>query len=572
MSWSTANHEVIPEQEFLLPDSTMHPYLWAFLQSDGEVFKESADDYEALRKNLSVAISRFHGRPVKGRTPTEDVAASRLRTWKPLFERSGLLTVSREGILQVSPFGRAVRDLFEDLANRISGANEHLSQWAITVLGRYPLLNPLEGPEGGNGAYPVDSDLLPFRAIWQAARQLGDRLHWQELNRGLMLIHHQVELDGVIERIKRARVAGGSSYFNDPSTWLGTTVAVSDGSQTRRRVTPWLSRASFGGLLAEDDETTGVWVLRTDRISLIDGALRDPVLIPAEVRADRASFVRWLSAPISRSAALPTDPEDAELLRKAVEASEKFGTAKIICLSGLPGTGKSRLSRLVAEELTDGDPYRVAEIQFHESTGYEDFVEGFVPRPDGSGFKLIDKTLRMICRRAGSDPQNRKYVLLIEEFTRTNTHAVLGELLTYIEHRGRKFRYAISQEESSIPSNLVIIATMNPRDRSTAQLDAAVRRRLHYVDIPPSPVAMKTMLAGKLSLSTLVTVLEWYEKWHSQLPFGHGVFSQVMDDQSLQEVWDGTCLRLLTNAFGEIDEMYASAAKEFPCPSKSAST
>ena len=178
MSWSTANHEVIPEQEFLLPDSTMHPYLWAFLQSDGEIFKESVDDYEAVRKNLATAISRFHGRPVKGRAPTDEVKASRLRTWKPLFERAGLLTVNKDGILQVSPFGRAVRDLFGDLANRITGANEHLSQWAITVLGRYPLLNPLEGAEGGNGPYPADSDLLPFRAIWQAARQLGDKLHW----------------------------------------------------------------------------------------------------------------------------------------------------------------------------------------------------------------------------------------------------------------------------------------------------------------------------------------------------------------------------------------------------------
>jgi hypothetical protein len=571
MSWSTANHEVIPEQEFLLPDSTMHPYLWAFLQSDGELFKESVDDYEAVRKNLATAISRFHGRPVKGRAPTDEVKASRLRTWKPLFERAGLLTVNRDGILQVSPFGRAVRDLFDDLANRISGANEHLSQWAITVLGRYPLLNPLEGTDGGNGSYPADSDLLPFRAIWRVARQLGDRLHWQELNRGLMLIHHQREIDGVIEQIRNARAAGGATYFTDPTPWLGSTVAVDDGNQTRRRVTPWLSRASFGGLLAEDDEETGLWILRPDRIALIDDALRENVAIPSDARTDRASFVRWLSAPISKKTSASTDQEDQALLKRTVDAANKFGHSKIVCLSGLPGTGKSRLAKLVADELTDGDPYRVVEVQFHESTGYEDFVEGFVPRPDGSGFRLVDKTLRMICRRAASDPQNRHYVLVIEEFTRANAHAVLGELLTYVEHRERRFRYAISQEEAAIPSNLIIVATMNPRDRSATQLDAAVRRRLHYVDVPPSHKALESMVKEKVSPTSLADLIAWYSKWYTRLPFGHGVFSQVVDDESINSVWEGTCLRLLENALGEIDEMYAEAVKEFPCKANSTS-
>jgi 5-methylcytosine-specific restriction protein B len=462
-----------------------------------------------------------------------------------------------------------VRDLFDDLANRIAGANEHLAQWAITVLSRYPLLNPLEGAEGGSGPYPSDSDLLPFRAIWQAARQLGNRLHWQELNRGLMLIHYQREVDGVIDRIRSARAAGGDAYFNDPIPWLGSKVAVDDGNQTRRRVTPWLSRASFGGLLAEDDEETGLWVLRADRIELIDDAIRQSVVIPGDARHDRPSFVRWLSAPISRKSAPPTDQDELLQLEKAVDAVSKFGESQIVCLSGLPGTGKSRLAKMVAEELTDGDPYRMLEVQFHESIGYEDFVEGFVPRRDGSGFRLVDKSLRTLCRRAAADPQNRRYVLIIEEFTRANTHSVLGELLTYVEHRGRRFRFAISQEEAYIPANLVIIATMNPRDRSATQLDAAVRRRLHYLDINPSPVALKSMLVDRVPELTLKPLSEWYARWYNQLPFGHGVFSRVTDEQSLRQVWKGTCMRLLENAFGDIDEIYDQAVQEFPCQESS---
>jgi hypothetical protein len=30
---------------------------------------------------------------------------------------------------------------------------------------------------------------------------------------------------------------------------------------------------------------------------------------------------------------------------------------------------------MVADELTEGDPYRLVEIQFHEGTDYSDFVE-----------------------------------------------------------------------------------------------------------------------------------------------------------------------------------------------------
>src|SRR6202008_80603 len=123
--------------------------------------------------------------------------------------------------------------------------------------------------------------------------------------------------------------------------------------------------------------------------------------------------------------------------------------------------GKSRLAKLAVARITGGDPYRSMEIQFHESTSYDDFIEGFVPKPSGEGFEMVRKTFRVINRRARLDPSGAPYVLLIEEFTRANVHGVLGELITYVEHRDRPFRLAISQEEEAVAENLILLATMN---------------------------------------------------------------------------------------------------------------
>ena len=244
----------------------------------------------------------------------------------------------------------------------------------------------------------------------------------------------------------------------------------------------------------------------------MDGLLGEAVATaPAAARADRASYITYLMAPVEAAERPPVGTFDESYIRVALDAVAKFGQRKFIVLAGIPGTGKTRLAKLIADQLPDGDSMRRKDIQFHESTTYEDFVEGFVPRPDGQGFERRDKTLRIINQRALDDP-SRAYVLVFEELTRGNAHAVLGELLTYVEHRKQKFTLAISQDETSIASNLVVLVTMNPRDRSALTLDDAVTRRMHRINVPSSTSALASMLDGSLHAVHMKLLHDWFKK------------------------------------------------------------
>jgi 5-methylcytosine-specific restriction protein B len=234
------------------------------------------------------------------------------------------------------------------------------------------------------------------------------------------------------------------------------------------------------------------------------------------------------------------------------------------------------MARMLAAKLTDNDPYRLEEIQFHETTTYNNFVEGFVPRADGSGYQLRDMTLRAINEKALRDPQERTYVLLIEEFTRADVHSVLGELLTYIEHsvlgelltyiehRDRTFRLPLSQNELRIAPNLVVIATMNPRDRSALTLDDAILRRLHQITLEPDPAILRELIKEKLDPEIVEQLMHWYEQYASTLPFGHGEFVNATSADDLRDIWRGTLIYFLRDSVGNIRQQYQEAATSYP--------
>ena len=173
-----------------------------------------------------------------------------------------------------------------------------------------------------------------------------------------------------------------------------------------------------------------------------------------------------------------------------------------VILYGPPGTGKTYLAQELAKELAPEELRRIL-VQFHPSTSYEDFFEGY--RPAGTGgdgsirFELTSGPLARIAEQAAKEPEQR-HIMVIDEINRGNLPRVLGELLFLLEYRDESVRTLYRPDEPfSLPKNLWFIGTMNTADRSIALVDAALRRRFHFVPFFPDSGAMVGLLGRWLA-------------------------------------------------------------------------
>lgn len=136
-------------------------------------------------------------------------------------------------------------------------------------------------------------------------------------------------------------------------------------------------------------------------------------------------------------------------------------------------------------------------VTFHQSYGYEEFVEGLRPVLDddtGSGaikYEIRPGAFKDLCRKARLAPEQR-FAMVIDEINRGNISKIFGELITLIEPDKREgaenaisVTLPYSGESFSVPPNLDIIGTMNTADRSLALLDTALRRRFDFVPVLP---------------------------------------------------------------------------------------
>lgn len=237
---------------------------------------------------------------------------------------------------------------------------------------------------------------------------------------------------------------------------------------------------------------------------------------------------------------------------RVVAALERYGQTSIVALSGVPGTGKSFVASIAAQRFTD-EPLLVRTVQFHRSYTYEEFVEGM--RIDSNGAVQIVAGIFLEWNERALDDADSRYVLLIDEFTRADISAALGELLTYLEHRGSAFLTMYGRHSVRVAPNLYVLATLNPTDRTALNLDSAIIRRLRMLTFLPDPEQMREMLTDRglsdACLDRLSGVFSecrdaFPNEYDSLMPFGHGIFSQVQDEApDLHHLWDERIRHLL---------------------------
>jgi 5-methylcytosine-specific restriction protein B len=147
-----------------------------------------------------------------------------------------------------------------------------------------------------------------------------------------------------------------------------------------------------------------------------------------------------------------------------------------------------------------GPVQRYSFVTFHQSYGYEEFVEGLRPLLIGDAeagevaYEIRPGVFKELCRKARQAPDQR-FAMMIDEINRGNIGKIFGELITLIESDKRdplngsapaaEVTLAYSGEKFSVPANVDIIGTMNTADRSLALLDTALRRRFEFVPLMP---------------------------------------------------------------------------------------
>ena len=286
----------------------------------------------------------------------------------------------------------------------------------------------------------------------------------------------------------------------------------------------------------------------------------------------------------------PNGGDEKETMKKEFD--------KNVIFYGPPGTGKTYTTAKRAveickteseKELTDYSEImkrynelkkknRIEFITFHQSYGYEEFIEGIKPivlnedyeSEDESEnkqeskndikiendikYKIEDGIFKKFCEAAtkaiietnNNDIPLEAYVFIIDEINRGNISKIFGELITLIETTKRagkeeciSTKLPYSKKEFTVPDNVYIIGTMNTADRSIALMDTALRRRFKFEEMLPNYDLLEDIFVEdegvKVNIGAMLKVINerieyLYDREHT---IGHAVFLEKMENDKI---------------------------------------
>ena len=211
---------------------------------------------------------------------------------------------------------------------------------------------------------------------------------------------------------------------------------------------------------------------------------------------------------------------------------------------------------------------RIEFVTFHQSYGYEDFIEGIRPIVDdessGLKYEKYQGVFKKFCEKAEND-EKQNYVFTIDEINRGNISKIFGELITLIEPSKRlgekesmKVTLPCSGDEFGVPNNVYILGTMNTADRSIAMMDTALRRRFNFVEMMPDTSELSPLKGEEIEykgvninicemLKTINERIEYlYDREHT---IGHAFFVNVKTFDDLKLVFKNKVIPLLQEYF-----------------------